>query len=160
MPGAHQSLLLKHRVRRERRSLILFWEMVGVMLQAGYDLAYAWPSALSALTDGLSPAFRKRLDPGETRFSEHLQQLAQRYPDPRHRLWFGALADLYGSGCPLAPTLAAMTEALRAEQEREWQAHLRSLPLKTSLILALFFVLPALALIFLTVLSEMSETFG
>lgn len=152
--------MLKHRRRRERRNLILFWEMVGVMLQAGYDLAYAWPEALSALAGELSPTFRTALDPAGTRFSEHLRGLAHAYPNPEHRLWFGALADLYGTGCALAPTLAAMTEALRAEQEREWQAHLRSLPLKTSLILALGFVLPALALIFLTVLREMSETFG
>lgn len=160
MFAANQPVLLKRRARRDRRGLILFWEMVGVMLQAGFDLAYAWPEALSALAGELSPSLRGVLAPGETRFSDHLRGLAQAYPDPRHRLWFGALGDLYGTGCPLAPTLAAMTEALRAEQEREWQAHLRAVPLKTSLVLALCFVMPALVLIFLTVLSEMSETFG
>jgi hypothetical protein len=129
------------------------------MLHAGYDLAYAWPETLRELRDATGAELRAQLTPPTEGFAAFVHRLAQIYPEPAHRLWLGVLAELYATGAPLSPTLAAFLHALGQEQDRDWQAHLRGVPLRVSLVLAVFFLLPALALVFVPLLMEMAETF-
>jgi hypothetical protein len=154
-----QSLFLGRRRRRRRRDLGLFLQALGGMLYAGFDLAYAWPRTWADLERELGEESRRVLVFEGGGFAGFLQVLGEEYPDPGHRLWFQVLCELYGTGAPLTPTLNAFTQALAQEQERDWQAHLRGLPLKVSLILAVFFLGPALALVFVPMLAEMAETF-
>lgn len=156
---ALQPVFLKRQSRRRRRDLGIFLQALGGMLHAGFDLAYAWPTTWRDLEPELAPPSRLALACPEGSFAAFLQGLGEAYPEPAHRLWFQVLAELYGSGGLLAPTLAAFSQALAREQERAWQAHLRLLPLKVSLVLAVFFLLPALALVFVPMLAEMAETF-
>lgn len=159
---ALKPLLLTRAGRQGRRDLILFLDLVLGLLLAGFELSYAWEKAFQALKDELAkgPVFEVlELAHGE-RFGAFLQKLAISYPAASHRIWFGVLAELSDQGAALGPTLSAFIHALRDEQERDWQVHLRSLPTKNSIVLALCFLLPALALIFVPLLAQMSASFG
>ncbi len=89
-------------------------------------------------------------------FSVFLLRISQSYPQPDHRLWFATIAEVYGSGGALAPLLKAIATNLREEEEREWQQHVKNLPLRMSLILALFFLPAALLLVFSPLLGAFS----
>jgi tetratricopeptide (TPR) repeat protein len=153
---ASQFFLLKAQ-RRRRQALLLFLQALSVMLEAGYDLAFAWPRTWKDLQGEHDwSLLEARSGEGVLTLLERLQKT---YPDPIHRLWFALLTDLYRSGTSLGPALTAIEQALEEEQEREWQAHNRSLPIKTSVILAFFFLLPALVAVFLPLLTELGRAF-
>lgn len=157
VPAPGECLLLTL-ARRRRQSLILFLHALGVMLEAGYDLAYAWPETYHQLREASGDRHALELRKGES-LPVLLQRLADSYPDRSHRLWFALLGELYRSGTSLSPAITAIGQALEEEQERDWQAHTRSLPVKASLVLALFFLIPALALVFLPLLTELGRAF-
>ena len=151
-----ESILLKQ--RRLRQDLLLFLHALGVMLEAGYDLAYAWPQVWDGLAK--SGVSRNEFKQGANEpISQMLVRFSEAYPNPAHRLWFSLLSELYHRGTSLGPALHAITEALEDEQERDWEAHTRGLPVKASLVLAIFFLIPALALVFLPLLTELGRAF-
>lgn len=154
---ANQPFLLRVR-RRYRRDLLQFLGALELSVQAGYDLAYAWPKVAAALGGMWEPGFRDQIALGSRSLPEFLEELKARYPDRDHALWFGILAHHYSLGVSVGQTLRAMGESLRREQSRAWEEHLRTLPTRVSLVLAVFFVAPALWLLFAPLLSQVSSS--
>ena len=151
-------LLSPLRRRRWRRDLITFFDALAVCVSAGYDLAYAWPQTLDSLGEELGRDFLQYLiAPPEKAFSVFLKNLSEHYPDVEHRLWLGVVGELYQRGSAMAGVLTTLAGALKQEQERDWQAHLKALPLKISLVLALFFLPATLALVFYPLVTRFTQ---
>ncbi|MBY0369741.1 type II secretion system F family protein, partial [bacterium] len=143
----------KPRRRRSRRELLAFLETCALSVSSGYDLAYAWKAAAQRVP---TPELKQALMPQEP-FAAWLVAQERSWPETL-ALWFSTLAELYRSGTSLAQSLDALAECLRAEAERDWASHQRSLPVKNSLVLAFFFVLPALGLVFAPLLAVWGES--
>ncbi len=156
-----ERLLRKRRtLRRERQDLALFLLANSAMIRSGWDLAFAWSKTLELLQKELTPDFYARFAcRGPLGFQGFLEQFAQDYPLPEYRIWFGLLAEHYASGASLEPALRAFLKTLEGDCERDWQAHVRALPLLTTLVLAVFFLVPALALVFVPLVYELTESF-
>lgn len=134
--------------RRARHELSLFLEATAISLKGGFDLAHAWPHTLSQLGDRLENVRPSLMPSIDDSFALFLKSLSRNYPVREHRLWFTTIAELYESGGSLSPLLKAISKNLREEEERDWQNHVKNLPIRMSLILALFFLPAALLLVF------------
>jgi hypothetical protein len=158
--SAYQPLwLTKDRRRRERHGLYLFLSSLRVLVEAGFDLPYAWERSLSELS--ISAGSERTYLPLLQRkgpFGGRLESLAREFPMP-YRIWFGTLAELYASGSSLLPCVLAFSEAIEREVETDWQRHVQGLPLKISLVLAFFFVLPAMAMVLLPLVQQLESGF-
>lgn len=148
-------VLLKKTARRRRQRLAHFFEVLSLYLEAGLDLAYAWPRAWEAL-EGNDDFLRMR--EGES-VSAALERLAATYPEPGHALWFSVVGELYGRGAGLRDGVQAAARALRAEQNRALDAHCRKLPMRANVILMIFFLPPTLVLLFAPLLSALLKGF-
>lgn len=136
-------LFLLRRRRRELARWLRFLQEIGVFLDCGYELGYAW--------ERLS----KRDLPNGSIHAE-LQRLAREGEPIELRPWFEGLAVLQRSGSALIPYLTAFTQRLSDELRREMDRHVRSLPLRLNVLLLLFCLPPLLALIFTPLLSALS----
>lgn len=157
---ATQSLLLKlplqWKIRQWRQGLLHFFEAVTLYLEAGYDLAYAWPEALLAIGDELPPSLRHALEPAkEEGLSATLTRLNLTFDIIEQRLWFGVLAELYSRGASLVDGVQCLAGQLRREQERALEEHLRDLPSRASILLILFFLPPTFLLLFSPLLHQL-----
>lgn len=160
---ANDSKHLKGCQRKQlKRALILFLETLEVYLRAGFEISFAWPECHAALTPEVECPFFSELalkTNAQESFAESLQRLSLKYPNPSARPWFGILAELYGAGAPLADAVLALADTLRREEARELEATLRALPARVNVILLLFFLPPALLLIFAPLLMEVLTGF-
>jgi hypothetical protein len=159
----NRAVLLNAKQRRRwRRDLIAFFDAVTLFLVAGFDLSYSWPSALQFLANRLNPDLRGQLAVDPQRglgLADHFQRLEQQYPDPSHRLWFGVLAKLYGGGAGMAEVISSLNRTLRIEQQRELETLSRALPLRANLVLLVFFLPPALILLFVPLVLQVLSDF-
>jgi len=152
--------LLKRRRRLLRRDLIGFLDALSLQLQVGYDLAYGWPETLAALDSQLGPDMRTFLRPlDDEAMSATLTRLAGAYPVEAHRHWFHALLDRYVSGASVLESVRAIATYLRKEQERDFEAHCRTLPSKLNVLLILFFLPPTFLLLFVPLILEIIQGF-
>ena len=153
MEGIHFFLRPKAR-RRWRRDLIRFWDGLALHLRVGYELGYAWRETLSA-SQFMLPAFRDRLLPGEEESTRDcLARLTASFPFSEYRLWFSILGELYAQGAGLTDVVEGIAASLRREQERDLEAHCRTLPTRANIWLLIFFLPPALALLFVPLLDS------
>jgi hypothetical protein len=74
---------------------------------------------------------------------------------PEARVWFSLLGLLYLEGTPLAPAVEAFRLALKTYEEEDIQAFCEAFPQRSSLILLLFFLPAAFALMFYPLLAEL-----
>jgi hypothetical protein len=81
------------------------------------------------------------------------------YRSAPHRLWFGVLAELYGSGTSLVQPVQAIAGTLRKEQHAELENHLRVLPVKVNVVLMVFFLPPTFLWLFGPLLMEILAQF-
>ncbi len=147
-------LLLRER-RRWRRDLIHFFEGVSLHIHSGYDLAYSWSEVLKGLSEVLNPTFTELLClRDEEGITGLLGRLANGYPEPSHRMWFGMLKQLYGQGAPMGEAVLAAGKTLRGEQERDLEAHCRRLSGRLNLRILFFFLPPTFLLLFCPLLRE------
>lgn len=122
----------------------------------GFDLSYAWREALEN-TRGSVPnslllelSFQKE----EDGVGQVLERLAASFSIPRFRIWFSILLELYGKGAGLVEPMNGILRALRKEQEREVEIFIRGLPLRVNVALLIFFLPPALGLVFMPLLLQ------
>lgn len=141
--------------RRLRRDLWIFVQALLLQTESGLDLAYAWRKTFHLQKRSLGWPARALLRPRPA-FAGWLAGGDARRPPSVH-LWFATLSELYTAGVALGTPLESFARALLEETERDWQAHRRALPLKASLVLAFFFVLPALWLLFAPLLDLMQR---
>lgn len=134
------SFQLTRKTRRRRSDLIELVESIEPHLAVGYDLAMSWKLGSEDLKDGWAEDSRILLCGDGRSIRETLVELSSCYPDPKHRLWFSALLELYTHNASLCPAVRAFLQFLRKEQERDWEAHLRGLPTRLNVGLILFFL--------------------
>jgi len=150
-------LLKKRKERIFRKELLLFYEVAGLYLMAGYDLPYAWSESMKGtgweLNQQLGKAFEK-----ET-LLENLERLEKHFSLDRYRFTFGLLKQLYIQGAPLGPVLRSFSQTLRRELERDLEAHLRTAPTRANLTQMVFFLPPTLALLVLPFLQYLRRVF-
>jgi hypothetical protein len=151
------------KTRLWRHQLLQFLDALSLYLQAGYDLAYGWPETHRALEAELCPALAKELRAAGGVDGEGilalLSRLALSYPEAGHRLWFSVLKELYASGAGLGDAVRAMANSLRQEHYRDLDAHCRNLPTKINVLVLLFFLPPALLLLFTPLILEILRSF-
>ncbi len=148
--------LLEGRTRRRcRRELIQFTDSLALYLGCGFDLAHSWNESISGmLSDGPTRHSLTLRDPG-TPFSEHLEHLASTFPMTSLRQWFGILRQSYVVGSPIIPLIRAFSESMRRDQLRDFEQHARTLPTRANVLLLIFFLPPALLIIFGPLLSQL-----
>lgn len=158
--------LLNRKVKKARlwrHQLLQFLDALSLYLQAGYDLAYGWTETHRALETELCSGLEKELRTGGGLAGEGilalLSRLARSYPEPGHRLWFSVLKELYTSGAGLSDAVRAMANTLRQEHYRDLDAHCRNLPTKINVLVLLFFLPPALLLLFTPLILEILSSF-
>lgn len=136
-------------VRAVRRELIHFADSLALFLACGFDLSHGWKETLKAseVKDLLHLKPHLILDDAGS-FSQHLTHLATQFPYPDFRQWFAILEQSYRTGSPVIPIVKAFTDSMRREQAREFEEHCRNLPTRTNILLLLFFLPPALLLVF------------
>lgn len=151
--------------RQYRHGLICFFDSLSLFLRAGYSLGYSWPETLKSLDGLLASEVRDDLQGGmkvlseEWEVAETLNQLATSCRIEPYRLWFALILKLYENGAQLIRGVEAVTTALRREQERDFEAHCRSLPTKVNIILMLFFLPPTFLWLFIPLVLEILAQF-
>lgn len=158
--------LLTGKVKKDRlwrHQLLQFLDALSLYLQAGYDLAYGWAETHRALETELCPGLGTELRAGGGIDGEGILALLSRlglsYPEPGHRLWFSVIRELYSSGAGLSDAVRAMANTLRQEHYRDLDAHCRNLPTKINILVLLFFLPPALLLLFTPLILEILSSF-
>lgn len=150
--------LLKKRERRLRRDLIRFLDLIALHLQGGYDLGYAWPETVRALSAELEPGIAGLLSPAAHEgIAPLLERLEKGYPVAEHRLWFSVIARLYEEGAGLHEPVTAIAATLRKELERDLERHCRNLPSRTNILLLLFYFPAVALLLFIPLLVELLD---
>ena len=142
---------LKRKRRLDLCRLLGLLDLLALYLAAGFDLSYAWNEAQA--TRILCEAQGKNL-------LAQLQSLSKNYTVASHRVWFGALAELYIQGSPLQPLVLSFGETLRKERARDMDRHARELPTRVSILLLLFFLPAAFLLLFVPLLLQLSSSFS
>lgn len=147
------SILLKGRRLKEerslRRELILFLDLLELYISVGYDLAFAWQETLNHLKGSA----HLNLNQTGTKSWEgqgllhHLKYLEQEFPIVRYRFAFTGLVQLYSRGGALTPFIQSFSRFLRQELERDLSAYIRDCPTRANVLMILFFLPPALALL-------------
>ncbi len=147
--------------RRVRHALMQFLETVGLYLQAGYDLGYAWPESLKAIGDkmpaGLLPELSSR---EEEPIGQLLERLANHFSIRPLRVWFSVILELYQSGAGLSHCVSSIANTLRSEHSRDLENHLQRLPSRTNILIILFFLPPTFLLLFYPLLLEVISSLG
>jgi hypothetical protein len=147
------SVLLKSKtqeIRIQRRHLLHFFELLGVYLQVGYELSYAWNQVL-IVTGRAGEIFvleELQFDSDTQPFSSFLEKLSQNFSQRSYRVFFEVLGQLYTEGAPLVPAMQSLSQFLRRELERDLEQHLRQAPSQANILLLLFFLPAAFLLLF------------
>ncbi|MBI1859379.1 MAG: hypothetical protein HYR96_00480 [Deltaproteobacteria bacterium] len=136
------------RVRSLRRKLLNFFDTLDLYLACGYDLSFGWKEAARVM-----PMLTFT---GES-LASHLGQISTELAIPDFRRWFSVLEATYRSGAPLRPVVRAISESLRRDQIRDLDEHCRLLPSRANILLLLFFLPPALALVFVPLLGALAH---
>jgi hypothetical protein len=139
-------------VRRRRRELIGFLDSLTLFLSVGYDLAYGWQESVRMLGKSGLEILHRTLSSEGMGITSHLERLARAYPDVDSRPWFAVIKDIYLRGAPMTPLIRTAADALRREEERDFQNHCRTLPTRIHTLLIIFFLPPALAFLTLPLL--------
>lgn len=150
--------LLSKPARRRRKELAHFFESLGLYLEAGLDIGYAWPQTLAALRDELGAVASLLALPDGESITALLGRLGREYPQTEHALWFSVLAELYERGAGLREGVQAAARTLREEHQRALEAHCQRLPMRTNVLMLLFFLPPTLLLLFAPLLYELSSS--
>src|SRR5262249_23297837 len=146
-------MLLLREARQRRAKLLHFFEALSAYIQCGYDLSYAWYSHLEPILDLELDLKSDQKDRARDReLARDLEELANQYPDPSHRLWFALLARLYSEGAPLEDAVLAAVQALQREHLVDLESHCRTLPYRLNLRILLFFLPPTFLLLFFPLL--------
>ncbi|NBX93263.1 MAG: hypothetical protein EBQ85_08550 [Proteobacteria bacterium] len=160
----YHSILLTSRLRVQRKlrkQLLHFFDLLGLYLQVGYELGFAWNQVLRALKSSEKESLLDELIYEDTQESlnDCLSRLRQNFKDPQYRIHFGTLAQLYQQGAPLALATRSISQCLRCEFERDLENHLRKAPTQAQILLLLFFLPPALILLFMPILQQLRNLF-
>lgn len=136
--------------------MLTFVHALALHLQAGFDLATSWRNSLSLLEPVLSRDELHRLSfPPDLGLSARLRKLASDWPNPNHRMWFALISDLSNSGASLVPAVNAFAQTLRQEAKLRQEAQARALPSRINILVLVFFLPPAMLLLFAPLLSEL-----
>ncbi len=150
----------KHK-RRVRHSLMQFFETVGLYLQAGYDLGYAWPEALKAIGEQMPEGLKEELaQKKDEPITQVLARLSSDFKIPSLKIWFSVINELYQSGAGLANCVSSIASTLRSEHSRDLENHLQRLPSRTNILVILFFLPPTFLLLFYPLLLEIISSFS
>ncbi|MFM8269730.1 MAG: hypothetical protein ACKN9V_06025 [Pseudomonadota bacterium] len=145
----HYSVLLKTKAKRRlARRLLLFFEMLGLYVSAGYDLSYAWIEAVDSSEIFAQPNAHESMN-------DILRELENKFQLSNYRFTFSVLRQLYSRGASLGPALQSFSRTLRRDLEREIEGHLREAPIRANISLLLFFLPPALALVIIPLLEHL-----
>jgi hypothetical protein len=123
-----------------KKQLLLFFDVLALYVSVGYDLFYAWNEAVDSSELFVRPEAHQSMN-------TVLEELENSFPLKNYRFTFGVLRQLYSRGATLTPAIHAFSKTLRRDLEREFEAHLRTAPLRANLCLLLFFLPPALGFI-------------
>ena len=147
-------VLLNRRVRRE---LIQFLEALWLYVQGGYELAFGWSKVLESGAAEVSETLRHELTQKEevASFTDLLGVLGSRFSLKEYRIWFQVLRELYTGGAGLSQFLEAMINSLREAERLEIELHCRRLPSRISIATLLFFLPPAMMLLFVPLTLEL-----
>lgn len=151
------SVLLKSKIKErriQRRQLLHFFELLGVYLQVGYELSYAWNHVL-AVTGGTGEMFLLKeleFNPDSETLSSFLEKLSRQFSQKSYSVFFEVLGQLYTEGAPLVPATQSLSRFLRRELERDLEEHLRQAPSQANILLILFFLPAAFILLFFPIL--------
>ncbi len=160
-----RALEKRRQQRRYRQGLIYFFEALSLYLKAGFSLPHSWPETLTALRGAIPEqlqkdlSFRLKESGHQEGVSDVLSRLKKEGSVASHKMWFGVLEELYESGAGLTQCIEAVATTLRRDQDRELEAHCRSLPVKANVILILFFLPPTFLWIFAPLLLEILTQF-
>lgn len=169
----HKVLLIKRllplsrkwKKRRYRQGLIRFFEALALYLKAGFALSYSWAETFKTLESNLTEDLRCDLkgtsgeETDEFSATTTLKTLRDQCRIAPYRMWFGVLLELYETGAQLTQGVEAVVLSLRREQERELEAHCRSLPVKVNVVLMVFFLPPTFLWIFVPIVLEILSEF-
>ena len=144
--------------RRYRQGLIHFFE-------AWFALSYSWPETIASLEESICERLRgdlasktKEAELEET-VGEILKRLSRSCWIASYQIWFGVVSELYESGAPLSQAVEAIATTLQREQERDLEAHCRSLPMKVNVTLMIFFLPPTFLFLFGPLVLEILSQF-
>lgn len=158
--AAAKLLWLGAKARAQRRNLRFFLHTLSILMEGGLEVSYAWKRACSELgSKATGHCFQELAEATEVGFSQGLERLEKAYSDPQYRFWFGLMGELYREGGSVVKTVEAFAEALEREEDAEWNHHLQSVPLRITFVLAFFFLIPALALVLVPLVTEASKGF-
>lgn len=135
--------------------MLMFVQALALHLQAGFDLVTSWRQSLELLDGLLTKEERLALFLGaEESLSSRLRALGEG-KDAHLAVWFGLLAELHSTGASLVPAVTAFAQALRGRERLQAEACARELPGRINLLVLLFFLPPALVLLFAPLLTEL-----
>jgi len=150
VPSGRSVLLKSRHVRKKRKELLLFFELLALYVSAGYDLFYAWAQSVEASGVFLKPKAHQSMN-------SLLKDLESHFDLENYRFTFSVLRQLYHQGATLAPALQAFSRALRRDLERDIEAHLRIAPTRANICLLFFFLPPALVLVVFPFLRHLGQ---
>lgn len=137
------------RRREVRRDLLVFLDALYLYLLGGYELEFAWRTALGELAPSFGRDFAALADlPPDSRLAPKLRQLSHRFPLADCQTWFALLADLHERGATQSDFVSAFAGLVRAEERSDWERHARELPTKLNLCLLVFFLPAAFVVLF------------
>ena len=151
--------------RRYRQGLIHFFEALSLHVKAGFALSYSWPETIASLEESICERLRGDLASKtkeaelEDTVGEILKILSRSCWIASYQIWFGVVSELYESGAPLSQAVEAIATTLRREQERDLEAHCRSLPMKVNVTLMIFFLPPTFLFLFGPLVLEILSQF-
>lgn len=160
------SILLKWRKQKDerclRRELILFFDLLELYISVGYDLSFAWQETLFHFKSlshlDFNPTVTNNWE--DQGLLHHLKRLEQTFPVERYRFGFTGLVQLYSRGGALTPFIQSFSRFLRQELERDLSGYLRDCPTRANVLMILFFLPPALALLLIPLIQAFQHFSG
>lgn len=149
-PSGHSVLLKAKEARQKRKELLLFFDLLGLYVSAGYDLSYAWSEAIQSTGLFLTKESNQSIN-------SFLKYLENHFVPQEYRFTFKVLRQLYQRGATLSPAIQAFSRTLRRDLERDIEGHLRTAPTRANICLLLFFLPPALALVVFPFLQQLRQ---
>lgn len=140
--------------RKQREELILFLDALSLFLLVGYDLSYSWNASFHVVGAMLSPSMKQQLgfdeeNEQDASITSRLLALSDTFSICHYRFWFRTIRELYVTGASLSGPLAAISDALRKDRERDLEHHFRNLPSRLNIIMLVFFLPPTFLLLFI-----------
>ncbi len=151
-------LSLKRQRRRALYDLFNFFDVVSVYLMVGYDLSFSWPQVIRVIASQMKSQVLSDLSPKEQEsMGTCLKRLSSSFQIEPYRIWFSILKELYEKGAGLVEPMGAIAASLRSDYLRDLETHSRTLPTKIQILLLIFFLPPALLVLFVPLLVEVSS---